>query len=325
MTNKIITMSHGSGGAEMNVLIKQIREQLGDIGIWTHGDDDAAIHQQTKGNIVFTSDSYVITPLFFPGGNIGDIAFCGTVNDLSVMGAKPLGISLALIIEEGFAITELMSIISSIGKWSKKTGIPIVTGDTKVMEKGSVDKIVINTSGVGEVNVPLTKQLEEEDIIIASGGIGEHACTLLAQRYEMETALESDVQSLFESIDAVRSKIKLAKDLTRGGLAAALNEIAEKQGFELVIDDEKIPLRKEVRSLTNLLGIEATTLACEGRFVCVSKLDDAPEVLKTLQKYHKDASIIGTVKKGTRRVVLQTKFGRKILPTPSGVIVPRIC
>jgi len=292
-------------------------------GKWKNTGDDAA-SLDFNGKLFFTSDSYVVTPLFFPGGNIGTIAFCGTVNDLSVMGARPLGISLSLVIEEGLPKKELFKVIETISMLSRKHRIPIVTGDTKVMEKGSVDKLVINTSGIGIAERMLDEKLKEGDRIIVSGGVGEHAAALLAERFEMESSIKTDSKPLWKEIHSVRSIVKQAKDITRGGLAAVLNELAEKNGKQFFVEEEKIPVKKEVRALTDILGIDFYPLACEGRFVCVCSEENSKEAVKRLKKFNPMASDIGEVREG-KGVIVQTRFGIKPLKSPSGKIVPRIC
>ncbi|RMF54549.1 hydrogenase expression/formation protein HypE [Candidatus Woesearchaeota archaeon] len=322
----VVKLSEGSGGKEMNELISMIKTYLNQ-GSWMCTNDDSSflpLKNKKQNNLVFTSDSYVVTPIFFPGGDIGKIAFCGTVNDLSVMGAKPLGLSLSLIIEEGFPKRYLLKIISSIGELSEKTGIPVVTGDTKVMEKGSVDKIIINTSGVGLAEFVLNRPIREGDKIIVSGSIGEHGAALLAQRFDLESEITSDSKPLFNEVSSVSTLIRQAKDITRGGLAAVLNEVSQKEKKQLLIFEEDIPIRKEVKALTEILGIDPLLLACEGRLVCFCAAKNAEKVVHNLKKFNSAASIIGEVHSGTG-VVLQTLFGRRTLNMPSGQIVPRIC
>lgn len=317
-----VKLSEGSGGKEMQALVSAIRSRLYS-GKWKNTRDDAA-SIDFNGKLFFTSDSYVVTPLFFPGGNIGKIAFCGTANDLSVMGAKPIGISLGLVIEEGLPKKELFRVIETIGRLSKEHGIPIVTGDTKVMEKGSVDKLVINTSGVGISEKTLDEELEEGDHIIVSGGLGEHAAALLAERFEMDSGIKTDSKPLWNEISSVIELIRQAKDITRGGLAAVLNELAEKNGKQFFIEEEKIPVKKEVRSLTEILGIDFYPLACEGRFVCICPEENSKAVVEKLKKFNPMAADIGKVRKGNG-ILVQTRFGKKPLKSPSGKIVPRIC
>lgn len=319
----VVKLSEGSGGKEMHRLISEMKSHLNQ-GAWLYTDEDSSCLNIKNNHLFFTTDSYVVTPIFFPGGNIGKIAFCGTVNDLAVMGARTLGISLGLIIEEGFPKEDLFKLLKTIGDLSKETGIPVVTGDTKIMEKGSLDKIIINTSGVGYADFVLDRPVEAGDKIIVSGGIGEHGTALLAKRFELEASITTDSKPLWEEVSSIKNFIKRAKDITRGGLAAVLNEIAEKEKKQFLIYEEHIPLKKEVRALTEILGIEVYSLACEGRFVCVCSPDNEKEVVEKLRKFNDMVSTIGEVKVG-KDVIVQTRFGKKLLSMPSGNIVPRIC
>jgi hydrogenase expression/formation protein HypE len=325
--SKVVTLAHGGGGAEMNVLVSQIRKRLGGVGEWTCSDDDGAVHPCVNGNIVFTTDSYVVSPVFFPGGNIGDLAFCGTINDVCVMGAQPLGVSLALVLEEGLLFDDLFMIIDAIAARSRQVGVPVVTGDTKVMERGSVDKIVITTSGVGVVDIALSGGVQVGDCVIVSGGLAEHACSLLALRYGMKSSLVSDVQPLLDEMSCVQGFVRLAKDLTRGGLAAALNDVCVREHCEIEVEEELLPVRKEVKALVSVLGMDASILACEGRMVLVASEKNASVVVDRLRSFHPGACIVGRVLSvgDRRRVVVKTRFGRKLMPSPSGVVVPRIC
>lgn len=318
-----VTLSEGSGGKEMHELIENIASRLYTAD-WEHIGEDSASFVLDKKRFFFTTDSYVVSPIFFPGGDIGHIAFCGTVNDLAVMGAKPLGLSLGLVLEEGFEKEKLFRIVDSIAKLSKQTKIPVTTGDTKVMERGSVDKIIINTSGVGYAEKPLDAPLSAGDKLIVSGGIGEHGTALLARRFEIETTVVTDSKPLWEEIDAVRGLIKQAKDVTRGGMAGVLNEIAMRNNISLLVDEQSVPMQKEVHALTELLGIDAYSLACEGRFVCIAPAKNADAVVSALKKFNPLVAVIGEVSKG-KGVTVQTKFGKRLLTMPSGILVPRIC
>jgi hydrogenase expression/formation protein HypE len=317
----IITLAHGSGGKEMGELIKKFSFPTGD---WNNTDDDGAILKLGKRKLVYTTDSFVVDPIFFPGGDIGHLAFCGTVNDLCVMGADPLGLSLSFVIEEGFSLDDLDRIVATIRTLSEKHGIPIVTGDTKVMERGKLDKIIINTSGIGELKADLTKSIAPGDKIILSGGLGEHAVALLSKRFDYTTSIVSDSKPLDKEMAAVRDKISIAKDPTRGGLAAVLNEIAERHKVGLTIHEDKVPFKKEVGKVVDMLGIGLYELASEGRVVCVVPEKNAKDVVKALKRFNKDAAIIGEVREGDT-VVVQTMLGSHVLPVPTGRIVPRIC
>ncbi len=316
-----VSLAEGGGGVEMNRLIKKCRELLGPTGEWKHSDNDSAILE----DLVFTTDSYTVDPLFFPGGNIGDLVFSGTVNDLLMMGAEPLGLAVGMVIEEGFEKDQLFSILETVGRLSKEHGIPIVTGDTKVMPKGKVDGLVATSSGVGRTKRPFDLPLAEGDKLIVSGGIGEHGAALLATRFGMETCLESDSAPLTREVAAVAKSIKQAKDLTRGGLAAAVNELAQRGKVSLELCE--CPMKKEVKAVTGMLGLDPYSLACEGRMLCVVAEKDAKKVEAALKKLNALASVVGTVTGESPKgeVRLHTRFGSRILPMPSGTIVPRIC
>jgi len=323
--NSKISLAAGSGGKEMNSLIKEIQKSLeNNSTCWKNKDKDSATFSLGNQHLVFTTDSFTVQPLFFPGGNIGDLAFCGTVNDLSVMGADPIGISLSLVIEEGFSKEKLFKITKTVGKLSKKHKIPIVTGDTKVMNKGSIDKLVINTSGVGLAKNVLNKTLSVGDRVIISGSLGDHGAALLAKRFDFETNLKTDSEALYSLMKEVRADIKQAKDITRGGLASITNELVEQNNLGMLIDEEKIPIKKSAKTITNLLGIDVLSLACEGRIILICPKQAANKVLLKMKKFNKKAAIIGEIIKGSN-VIVQTVFGKKILFTPTGNIVPRIC
>jgi hydrogenase expression/formation protein HypE len=325
MTDDVITLAHGSGGKEMLELINSY--SLSYRGKWKNYDNDAAtLDLNNAHKLVFTTDSFIVDPIFFPGGDIGHIAMCGTINDLAVLGSRPLGLSLGFVIEEGFPKKDLHKIILSINKISQDTKIPVVTGDTKVMEKGKLDKIVINTAGVGIVNKKdlLTKKISVGDKIILSGGLGEHAVALLSKRFNYETKIVSDSKPILREVQSVLSLIKIAKDPTRGGIASTLNEIAQKQKVGMLLNEEKIPVKPGVKKVTEMLGINLYELACEGRFVCIASEKYAEKVEKKLQEFNSAAKICGEIIRGDK-VIIQSILGKRILPVPSGRIVPRIC
>lgn len=320
----LIHLAHGAGGKEMESLIDTFK--FTDRGKWENCDNDAATYEIGDNILVFTTDSFTVEPIFFPGGDIGHLAMCGTINDLCVMGAEPIGISFGLIVEEGFPLSQLKKIVSSIKKISRETSIPVATGDTKVMEKNKLDKIVINTSGIGIVQKGelLDKKLVPGDKIIISGGLGEHATAILSKRFNFETEIQTDSKPILNEIRAIKSLIKQAKDPTRGGIASALNELSRRNNVGIIINEDAVPVKKEVRVTTELLGINPYELACEGRFIAVSSSENAETVVSMLKKYNENASIIGEVVKGDK-VIIETFLGKKILSTPTGRIVPRIC
>jgi hydrogenase expression/formation protein HypE len=251
-----ISLDAGNGGKEMQEFLQSFLPNFF-RGNWKNSENDSATLKLPDGKtLCFTTDSFVVDPIEFPGGNIGDLAFAGTVNDLVVMGATPLGLSLSLIIQENFPEDKFQRIIQTIQNLAEKYQIPISTGDTKVMEKGSIDGIVINTSGVGITEEILDKKIEVGDKIILSGGIGEHGVALLSRRFDFETELVSDSKPLIKEMTKIKKLIKIAKDPTRGGISASLNEIANQKKLELEIWDEQIPAKKSVKSAGELLGID---------------------------------------------------------------------
>ncbi|MFW6450390.1 MAG: hydrogenase expression/formation protein HypE [Nanoarchaeota archaeon] len=322
-----VTLNHGSGGKEMQKFIDDIKKRFPESVNWKNTDNDASVLPLgNDNNLVFTTDSFTVSPLFFPGGNIGDLAFSGTVNDLLMMGAQVSGISLGLIIEEGFSRKKLDKIIKTIGTLSEETNIPVVTGDTKVVEKGTLQGMVINTAGVGFVinKDLLNKKINEGDKVILSGGLGEHAVALLSKRFDYETDLTTDSKPLVKEISCVKSNIKQAKDPTRGGMAAVLNELSEYNNVGMLIHEKDLPIKKEVKAVTEMLGLDVYQLASEGIFVCVCSQENASTVLKELKKFNNEAAIIGDITK-SKKVVLQTELGQRILHTPQGRLIPRIC
>lgn len=323
----IISIDEGSGGKEMQKFIDSIKEKFSIDSHWSGTNEDAAIFPVDNENcLVFTTDTFTVSPLFFPGGNIGDISFAGTVNDLVVMGAEPTGLSMALVAEEGLPRDSLNSILESLSSLSKKTKIPIVTGDTKVVEKGKLDKLFINTSGVGFVKKDeiLNKKVEPGDKIIISGGIGEHSVALLSERFDFETELVTDSKPLVSEIRKVKSMLKQARDPTRGGVSAVLNELASLNKVGIRVYEEKLPVKKQVSIVSEMLGLDVWELASEGRFVCVSSPEYAENVVEHLKEYNPDAAIVGEIEEGDK-VILKTELGERVLHPPKGKLIPRIC
>jgi hydrogenase expression/formation protein HypE len=345
----VITLLHGAGGSYMHNLIKEVfltlYDGFGEVGLDLL--DDAAVIN----GVVFTTDSYTVRPIFFKGGDIGRLAVSGTVNDIAMMGGDPVSLSLAMVIEEGFRKDDLIKIVESIKRTAEEAGVHIVTGDTKVMERGSLDKIVINTSGIGfkskalEHNFKIlknTREIKSEwlvpknirpgDKIIVSGTIGDHAIAILSSRegIEFEVNVESDVAPLNKMMNTVLEVggIADAKDPTRGGLADLLNDWREKSGFGIYIREEDIPVRDEVRSAIEFLGMDLLELGNEGKAVLAVSPEMAKDVLETLWStpWGKNAAIIGEVRKDIEDVVLETVVGgKRIVGRPIGDPVPRIC
>jgi hydrogenase expression/formation protein HypE len=287
--------------------------------------------------LAFSTDSFVVDPIFFPGGNIGDLAVNGTVNDLAMCGAKPLYLSVGLIIEEGFSMTDLNKILKCMGIASEKAGVKVVTGDTKVVPKGAVDKIFINTSGIGKIpdKVNISSQnARPGDTIILSGTIADHGMTVLTQREGMtfESSLKSDTAALNHMVSRMLSAcndIHVLRDPTRGGVGTALNEIAGKSNVGIRIYEEKIPLKNETESICELLGFDPLYVANEGKLIAFVDAGHTKEVLSVIQgdDHGKDASIIGEVVSDHRgKVVMQTRIGgTRIIDMLTGSQFPRIC
>lgn len=322
----LVEIDDGSGGKKSSELINEMKKVLQLKSAWKNTDDDGAVFDLENKRIVFTTDAFIVDPLFFPGGDIGKIAICGTINDLAMMGAEPLGISLSLVIEEGFPKEQLRKIIRSISEVSRKTKVPIVTGDTKVTERGKLDKIEITTAGIGVAKHILPNSgARPGDFVVSSGDLGEHGAALLATRFNYKTKLKSDCKPLIEEIKRTAGFLSSAKDPTRGGIAAVLNEIAEKSGVKIVLNENSLPFKKEISAIADLLGIDKFAMPSEGRFVATVPAHHAKKVVAYLRKFNHEAKIIGYVQKGSG-LHLKTALGslRKI-DVPEGKLIPRIC
>lgn len=338
-----IELDHGGGGAKSGELIGEIRKILGKAGNWQNSSDDSASLALSKTvlqkndlrnqHILLTTDAFIVDPVFFPGGDIGKIAVCGTINDLAVMGAKPLGISLSIVVEEGFPRNDFLKIIKSIAKVSKAAGVPIVTGDTKVTEKGKLDKIEITTAGIGMAEKVIGNAgAQVGDVMIVSGDLGEHTVALLSQRFGYESRISSDCKPINKEMFSIGKFVHAAKDPTRGGLAANLVEMAEKSKVRIVLDEKMLPYKKETVALSGLLGIDIFSFASEGRFVAAVGEKDAAEMIRILKRFNPEAKIIGRVEKSVRRtgsnggVFLRTELGSlRPIEMPNGKLIPRIC
>jgi hydrogenase expression/formation protein HypE len=335
-----VELEMGAGGEKSNELIAAIRKNFKSGKVWKNMADDAATfsldniwtrrvqkgHAVSLPKLVFTTDAFIVDPIFFSGGDIGKIAMCGTINDLAVMGAKPIGIALSLVIEEGFPQKDLEKIMQSIGKISKETGVPIVTGDTKVTEKGKIDKIEITTSGVGLAQKIISNGgAKPGDAVIVSGDLGEHAVALLASRFNYQTKIKSDCQPILKEVQVISKYLTACKDPTRGGMAEVLNEIADKSGVKIILDEKTLPFKKETVALSELLGIDKFAFPSEGRFVAAVPKKYAKKTVSILKRFNKDAKIIGLVEKG-KGVYLKTNLGSlKPIEMPRGKLIPRIC
>jgi hydrogenase expression/formation protein HypE len=323
---EFITIEHGGGGKKSWELVSAFREILSYKGKWRNCDDDAAVYAWEKNKLMFTTDAFIVDPIFFPGGDIGKISACGTINDLSVMGAKPLGLSLSIVLEEGFLKKDLFKIITSINNISKESGVPIVTGDTKVIDKGKIDKIEITTSGVGLAERVISNNgVKAGDIIISSGDLGEHTVALLSIRFGYKTRIKTDSKPLNQEMLAIGKFIHAAKDPTRGGLAANIAELAEKSRVKIILEEDLLPYKKETSALSELLGIDLLSFASEGRFIAAMSARDVSRVLTILRKFNPEAKIIGRAYSG-RGAFLKTKLGSlRPIEMPAGKLIPRIC
>jgi hydrogenase expression/formation protein HypE len=329
-----ILLAHGSGGKLMQNLIESFLPDLTNP-ILEKMEDSAVF--DIKGRLAFTTDSYTVNPIFFPGGDIGKLAVCGTVNDLAVSGAKPLYLSLAFIIEEGLPLADLKKILASIKKAAGESGVKIVTGDTKVVDKGGADKLFINTAGVGIVpdGVDISAaNARPGDKIILSGTIGDHGIAVLSRRegLKFESPVPSDCAPLNElaaDMLSVTKNIHCLRDPTRGGLATTLNDFAERSGVGILIEEVKIPVAKAVLAACELLGLDPLYIANEGKLAAVVPAKEADAVLAVMKKnkYGKNAAIIGeVVAEHAGRVIMKTALGAsRIVDVPVGELLPRIC
>lgn len=336
-----VTMKYGAGGSAMRDLISRVfvarssvAPRPGTVGLEAM-DDGAAIPLGDRW-LVLTTDSHVVKPIFFPGGDIGRLSICGTVNDLAVMGATEiLGLTCSVIIEEGFPMELLERVQASMAGACLEAGAPIVTGDTKVMGRGELDGLVINTAGVGLADrVVRDAGLEPGDRILVSGSMGDHGLAVMAERnqLQLESDLRSDVAPLGGLVRAVLAAggdgVVAMKDPTRGGLASALAEMAEKSGAGVLLEERAVPLSEAVRAVADLLGIDPLHVANEGKLVIAVRPSAAAPVLAALREHPlgREAALVGTViAEHQGAVILETGFGRRLLAELEGELLPRIC
>jgi len=333
--DKTILLAHGSGGKLSHELIRSLIAPGIANDLLNRMDDSAIL--DISGRIAFTTDSFVVNPLFFPGGDIGKLAVCGTINDLSVMGASPLYLSLSLIIEEGLPTADLEKIMHSISAMTAATGVRVVTGDTKVVNRGSADKLFINTAGIGSVPDGLNisgANAQPGDQIILSGTIGDHGVAVMAGREKLrfKIPVESDcapLNSLTADIISFGQAIHSMRDPTRVGLATTLNEIASQSQVDVVINETSIPVKEAVNSACELLGLDPLYVANEGKLIVFAAADQAQAILNKMQQnpLGRDSAIIGEVRaKHSGHVVLKTAVGAsRIIDMLSGELLPRIC
>jgi hydrogenase expression/formation protein HypE len=331
-----ITLAHGAGGKATHRLIESLfleafRNPLLEILA------DQAVCDIQGSKIAFTTDSFVVSPLFFPGGNIGDLAINGTVNDLAVGGARPLFLSAGFILEEGFPIMDLQRIAESMRHAADAAGVQVVTGDTKVVQKGKGDGCYINTAGVGIIERPISlgsRLARPGDVVIVSGPIGEHGITIMLARegLDIETDLLSDTAPLNGVVDALlnaTAEVRCMRDATRGGMATVLNEIADESQVGIAIDENRIPIREEVIGACEILGLDPLHIACEGRLVAIVAAQAAESALAAIRSTSvgKDAAIVGEVRRDPEgMVLLKTRFGgTRVVDMLIGDPLPRIC
>jgi len=332
----LIDMTHGSGGRASARLIDEIFMRHFD-NKWLKQHNDQAAFNVPAGRMVISTDAHVISPLFFPGGDIGSLSVHGTINDVCMSGAVPLYLSAAFILEEGLPLADLDRIVASMGEASRKAGVPIVTGDTKVVEKGKGDGVFITTTGVGVVpqGVNISGDLAKAgDAILISGSIGDHGMAVLSSREGLSftTTLQSDSAALHSLIAAmleVSPAIHCLRDPTRGGLATTLNELALQSAVGMQIDEQAIPVKAEVRGACELLGLDPLYVANEGKLVCICDASDAPALLAAMQAHPlgQDAALIGRVVEDAQHLVqMNTAFGgNRIVDWLAGEQLPRIC
>lgn len=334
-TDERIMLAHGGGGIMMKELIAFIIERIG--GEAEAPLQDSAILEPIKGRLAFTTDSFVVDPVFFPGGDIGHLAVCGTVNDLAVSGAVPISISLSMIIEEGFPFADLEKILDSIAATAREAGVSVVTGDTKVVDKGKADRIFINTSGIGRVpdGVELSSSSARPgDLILVNGTIGDHGLAILSLRegFDFGSGLQSDAAPLSNIIVPLLAEIpgiRAMRDATRGGLAAVLSEIASDSAVSIRLDEKALPLNEAVKTGCELMGYDPLHIANEGKFVTVIDREYAAQAIEMMRSHElgREAAIIGEAgSEDAGTVILETSFGgERVIDLPYGDLLPRIC
>jgi len=330
-----VLMAHGGGGKLMHTLISKMFSTAFSNDILMQEHDSAQIDLPAT-KIAFTTDSYVVKPLFFPGSDIGALAVNGTVNDLAMSGAKPMYLSLGFIIEEGFAMQDLWRVVQSISAAAKTAGVKIATGDTKVVDKGKGDGIFVNTSGVGVIEHSLKispRSIMAGDVIILNGDLGRHGIAIMAERegLEFEHKIQSDcapLNGIVKEIIDSGIEVHCLRDLTRGGLSSTLNELVETAGIEITIDESTVPVHEDVQGACEILGFDPMYVANEGKFIAIVPAADAEKCLNIMlaHEYGKESAIIGSVSDGEAIVKLKSRIGTmRILDMLSGEQLPRIC
>jgi hydrogenase expression/formation protein HypE len=332
----LIDLTHGSGGKATAQLVAELFAATFDNPWLSQGNDQAVVARPDNA-LVLTTDSYVVSPLFFPGGDIGSLAVHGTINDLAMAGAQPLYLTAGFILEEGLALADLKRVVDSMAKAARAAGVAIVSGDTKVVERGKADRVFINTAGVGVVRpgvAPSGDRAQPGDVILVSGTMGDHGVAIMSCRENLtfETTILSDSAALHELVAemvAAVPDVHCLRDPTRGGLATTLNEIAQQSGVGMMIEETEIPLRSQVAAACELLGLDPLYVANEGKLVAIVAPEAAESLLAVMRAHPlgQDAAVIGTVHADAHHFVqMQTAFGgRRIVDWLSGEQLPRIC
>lgn len=333
--SKTVTLAHGAGGKQTSELIHEVFEAHFSNPLFTP--DDAAVIDMEAGKIAMSTDGFIVSPFEFPGGNVGKLSICGTVNDLSCMGAKPMYLTCAFVIEEGFPMDKLEEIAASMEKTADEAGVRIVAGDTKVAGRGQVDGVFITTTGIGRIRDGVRTGgalAKPGDAVIVTGDVGRHGCTILLARneYGIEADVDSDCAPLWDTVDSVLSAaedVHVIRDATRGGVGTVLYEIAEQSNVGVRINAEAVPVDGAVKGVCGMLGLEPLYLACEGRLVIIAPKEEADGIIEVLRKgrYSKNAAVIGEITDQLPgKVTMVTEIGAEtLLPQPGGELLPRIC
>ena len=333
--SKTVTLAHGAGGKQTSELIHEVFEAHFSNPLFTP--DDAAVIEIEAGKIAMSTDGFIVSPFEFPGGNVGKLSICGTVNDLSCMGAKPMYLTCAFVIEEGFPMDKLEEIAASMEKTADEAGVRIVAGDTKVAGRGQVDGVFITTTGIGRIRDGVRTGgalAKPGDAVIVTGDVGRHGCTILLARneYGIEADVDSDCAPLWDTVDSVLSAaedVHVIRDATRGGVGTVLYEIAEQSNVGVRINAEAVPVDGAVKGVCGMLGLEPLYLACEGRLVIIAPKEEADGIIEVLRKgrYSQNAAVIGEITDQLPgKVTMVTEIGAEtLLPQPGGELLPRIC
>ncbi len=336
MMDDRVLLGHGGGGLLTGRLIKEVILPVLDDPELRELDDAAVVGGESD-RLAITTDGYVVSPLFFPGGDIGKLAVCGTVNDLAVKGAEPLWMCLGMVVEEGLALRDLQQVVDSVGRWARVAGIRVVAGDTKVVERGRCDGLYLNAAGVGRVvpsEVPGAKRILAGDAVIVNGFLGDHGMAVIAARsgLSFDPELESDCAPLWGLVRTVLESgcgVHAMRDLTRGGLAGAVCDLARASGTTVYIDELSLPVRPAVRGACDLLGFDVLSVANEGKLVLFCPAEDAEKALATMRshEYGVSAALVGEVRADEPGMaVLRTRLGgRRVIDMPVGEDLPRIC